>query len=259
MNFTKKITRHLYGTGLICLFTLSLILSASSLFAKDNCVECHKDVKFRIQNKKLFDYYSYWQDSTHDVGGVKCTECHGGDPAKSDKDAAHKKNFLAFKVGEKESFKKIPLICGRCHKEVLKHFLSSKHYKALREKGTGPHCVTCHGSMNVGIYKASVIGETCVVCHNEEVKNTPEVAKIAEEILHNINISRAYRNWVTLYFSEKRPEQVKEINTQYDDIVISWHTFNFERINEKSQKLLGDLKAIVKKEVAEKKRRMKNK
>jgi pterin-4a-carbinolamine dehydratase len=138
-----------------------------------------------------------------------------------------------------------------------KTFWPSKSGKKNLSKKS--HCVTCHGSMNVGIYKASVIGETCVVCHNEEVKNTPEVAKIAEEILHNINISRAYRNWVTLYFSEKRPEQVKEINTQYDDIVISWHTFNFERINEKSQKLLGDLKAIVKKEVAEKKRRMKNK
>jgi hypothetical protein len=256
MHIIRNFIQYIHGAKFIFFIVAGICLAASPLFAHDSCVECHKDVKFRILNKKLFDYYNYWKESTHDIGGVKCTDCHGGSPKKDDKDAAHKKNFLAFRVGENESFKKIPIICGRCHKEELKHFLTSKHYKALREKGAGPHCVTCHGSMNVGIYKASVIGETCSVCHNKEAKNLPEVGITAEKILHNINISRAYRNWVTLYFSEKQPETVKEINTLYDDIIVSWHTFNFEQIDKKSQKLLIDLKALVKKEIAEKKKRL---
>jgi hypothetical protein len=206
-----------------------------------------------VQSKKLFDYYQTWKNSPHDIAGVKCTDCHGGDPKKDDKDAAHKKKFISFRIGEKETFKYVPQICGRCHKEVLKHFLSSKHYEALRGKGTGPNCITCHGSMNVGIYKASEIGDACKVCHNEETNISPETGKVAEGVLHNINILRVYNEWLsnhTIFNEEKREKLV----ALYRDIVLSWHTFDFTQIEERIQKPLQKARRFTRDELADTKK-----
>jgi hypothetical protein len=230
----------------IFLLIIILGIAPTHVSAKDKCVECHKDTKFLIQNKKLYDYYKNWEDSTHDNADVKCIDCHGGNPKAIDKDAAHKKNFSAFRTGEKKSFKKISLVCGRCHKEVLKHFMWSKHYKALQKKGTGPNCVTCHGSMNVGIYKVSEISKACNECHNDETKDNPEIGKVAEKVLHNINILRVYKKWLSshnIFIGEKRKEKIIAL---YQDIVLSWHTFNFEEIEARVQKPLEESRYFIK-------------
>jgi hypothetical protein len=240
----------------VFLFALVFLLGTSSpgISAEDTCLDCHKDIKFLVQNKKLYDYYKLWEDSTHDLSDVTCTDCHGGSSDKMDKDAAHKGKFLTFKNGDKTAFKQIPLVCGRCHKDVLKNFISSKHYKELRGKGTGPNCVTCHGSMNTGVYEAHNIAKGCEACHNEESKNSPEVGAQAKTILKHINFTRSYKKFVTIYYSEKEPELIKKINSQYTDIVYSWHTFDFKMIDEKSMELLNVLKAKVNKKLAERKK-----
>ena len=226
-------------------------------YAADTCVDCHKDVKFRVLNKKLFDYYNNWNDSVHDLADVKCINCHGGNPTVADKDASHKDHFSSFKADGKDSYKVVPDKCGKCHKEVLKNFIESKHYKALIEKKTGPNCVTCHGSMSTEIYNISNIAKGCALCHNEETKNIPEAGSKAENFLQSINISRAYKKWATIYYSGSQPKLVEDINAQYKDIVFSWHSFNFERIDEKSMKLLNELKALVNKKLAEKRKQKK--
>jgi formate-dependent nitrite reductase cytochrome c552 subunit len=106
-------------------------LFAPNIYAKNTCLDCHKNEKFRIQNKKLFDYYNMWRNSVHEIAGIKCIDCHGGDPTKTDKDDSHKKAFTSLKPTIKINYKKIPTRCGRCHKEVLKNFMGSKHYKSV--------------------------------------------------------------------------------------------------------------------------------
>lgn len=251
MSLIKK---NSYSIVLTFLFVFFLGFPIPSVYAKDTCIDCHKDEKFRVQNKKLFDYYSNWKNSSHDLAGVTCTDCHGGNPTKTDKDAAHKDGFSSPRVSEEVFYKEIPRICGssKCHEAVLKNFTESKHFKALVEEGKGPHCATCHGSANAEIYYTSIIAKTCVACHNEETKNLPEVVEGAEKILHRINVSRAYRNWTLIYYSDKEPEKVKEINTLYKDIVDSWHKFDFAQLDEKSQELLNKLKSMVRRGLAEK-------
>jgi hypothetical protein len=254
VNFMRRNLRNIWF--IFFLFIL-LGLAPVSVYAEDTCVECHKDDKYLVQNKKLYDYYKNWKDSTHDIAGVKCVDCHGGDPKKADKDASHKKSFLTFRTDEKESTKKIPLICGRCHKEVLKHFMTSKHYKAIREKETGPNCVTCHGAMNVGIYQVSEISKACGECHNEETKSLPEIGKVAEDVLHNINILRVYREWLashSIFDGEKR----KKLVALYQDIVFSWHTYNFEQIEARVEKPLNKSRYFIKEILADS-RKKKNK
>lgn len=96
------------------------------------------------------------------------------------------------------------------------------------------------------------MAKACEVCHNVETKNTPEIGKKAEDILTRINFIHAYRKWILLYYSEKKPKIVNEINTLYKDIVYSWHKFNFDKIDEKTKEILLKLKAIYHKELAEK-------
>jgi len=240
--FIKKYTVIM---RLIFLIVFFIGLSVSYIDAKDKCVECHKDIKFQIQNPGLFKYYVNWKNSIHEIEGVKCMDCHGGDPTKSDKESAHKDNFSSLTATDRFFFKKIPERCGKCHEAVLKNFTGSKHYKALLEKGTGPHCSTCHGSMNVDVYFTSVISRSCKNCHNEYTKNHPEVVGEADKILHRINVAHVYKRWVLIEFHFKEPAKVDEILALYNNVAESWHKFDFKELDQKSKDLLKKIQSLV--------------
>ena len=232
-----------------------ILFSLSNSSAADTCIECHKSDKFRIQNKALFDYYNNWKDSIHDIAGVVCKDCHGGDPAKHDKKEAHKNNYTSLTSIDKSSFRQIPARCGECHESVLNYYKKSKHYKALVENETGPLCSTCHGSMNVEVYYTSIVTWTCKECHNEYTGNRPEIVGEADKILHRLNVSRAFKNWVSIYYADSKPEKVSEMNQLYQDVADSWHKFDFAQLDEKSQQLLTSLKSLVNRGLAEKKKK----
>lgn len=247
--FNKK---NVYPIALIFLAVFFVMSAVPYTYAENTCVDCHKDEKFRVENRSLFEYYRDWKDSVHDLAGVQCTDCHGGNPNERDKKAAHKDHFSSLTATEGASFKLIPPRCGKCHEDVLRNFAESKHYKVLLEKGTGPHCATCHGSMNALVYYTSLVTWTCKECHNEYTKNRPEVAGEADKILHRINVANAFRKWISAYYSDKEPETVKEINAQYKDLANSWHTFNFARLDKNSNALLHRLKSLVNRRLSEK-------
>ncbi|MEN8264126.1 MAG: cytochrome c3 family protein [Nitrospirota bacterium] len=242
MKFIREIS---YKVMLLFLTVFFMGISVSYADAKDTCVECHKDVKFKTQNRVLFDYYSNWINSTHEIEKVKCIDCHGGDPAKSDKESAHKDDFSSLTAADRFSFKKIPERCGKCHEAILKNFTKSKHYKALLEKGTGPHCSTCHGSMNADVYFTSVISRSCKNCHNEYSKNLPEVVGEADKILHRINVAHVYKKWVLIEFHFTEPAKVDEVLVLYNNVAESWHKFDFKELDQKSQDLLKKIKLLV--------------
>ena len=179
------------------LLTLFLtLLTVSYAGAKDTCLECHRDRKFQTESRLLFDYYRNWRGSVHDLENVSCADCHGGDRTEKDKEKAHANDFTSLTHRDKDSYKKITDRCGRCHKDILTHFTESKHYKALLENATGPHCSTCHGSVNTNVYYSSVIWRSCKECHNEYTKNRPDVVEAAARILDRINVSYGLMRWV---------------------------------------------------------------
>jgi len=250
------IKKSLYRIKFIFLTVVFIGLATSNIYAEDACIDCHKDEKFRVQNKKLFDYYNTWKNSTHDIAGVTCVNCHGGDPAKTDKDTAHKDGFSSPVVSGEVFYKEIPQTCGssKCHEGVLKNFIESKHFKALMKEGKGPHCATCHGSANSEIYYTSIIARTCEACHNEDTEIYPEATELAEKILQRLNVSHGYKNWIRIFYSDKDPAKVKEINALYREIADSWHKFDFLQIDEKSKELLNQLKSVVSRGLIEKKK-----
>ncbi len=252
------LNKHTLIMRLIFLAVFFIGLSVSSIEAKDTCVECHKDIKFRTQNPVLFNYYANWKDSTHDIEDITCKDCHGGDPTKGKKEDAHKGNYSSLSSIDNAAFKKIPQRCGECHKEVLKNFVESKHYEALIEKGTGPHCATCHGSVNADVYYTSVISRACKDCHNEYTKNRPEIVGEADKILHRINVAQAYKKWILINYEDKEMPLVMEMLALYSNVTESWHKFNFKELDQKSQDLLSKMKSLRNLAMAEKRKKTKN-
>ncbi|MBC8413534.1 MAG: hypothetical protein ISR96_03285 [Nitrospira sp.] len=238
----------------IAVLVLFFSMAGLEVYAGDSCTECHRDGGLLQQNKVLYDYFKNWEGSLHDLSGVICSDCHGGNPESKDKDSAHANNFYTFQMDGKQSYEKVPETCGKCHEAVLNNFRRSNHYKALTEKGTGPNCVTCHGAMNVEVYYSAVITKTCVTCHNEETGNRPEIVDEAGVILQRINVSRAFKNWIEINCSDDERANIKVLNVMYSSLTESWHSFDFKQLDQMSLDLLNRAKTLVNKGLIEKRR-----
>ena len=246
MNPVGRFNRHL-ALGVLLLGSAAATAVADAP-PDDTCVECHKAPSYRVENKKLYDYYQRYQSSVHGLLGVACADCHGGDPESHDADIAH------VGVMEKVNYRNIPATCGDCHETQWQSFRESKHYELLKGKGGAPNCVTCHGSMDVDIYFASIVKNTCVACHNLETKNGPEIPAEAEHILSQINLVKGYKGFVTKYSDDA--EVMREIGESYERVTHYWHEFDLHQVGVETEHLMRVLreektKAIKKKRTRE--------
>jgi hypothetical protein len=150
---------------------LYVLLSLCALFAgassvstrhsqseRHNCVKCHaQSTGRRSEVVKLH------QASTHGKAGVACSDCHGGDPAQTDKTKAHAASFIG-----KPDRNATLTVCGNCHDPQLAQFKTGKHFP---EKQGIPRldCAECHGAHSVGNPSGSFsFGQVCVSCHGLE-------------------------------------------------------------------------------------------
>ena len=234
--------------GLSCLMTVFLLtpaLQAAETASADTCRDCHKDEKFRVQNKKIYDYWQNWNDSSHDLAGITCVDCHGGDKTKATQEGAHAGMLLQSDPKSPYNYKNIPATCGKCHEEVLSRFVKSRHYSQLESTGRGPSCITCHGSLDSKVYSSSILERACSSCHNAKSKNHPEVIAQAKEILETLNHANGYRRGLKFYYeSIKKPQATKKSDQAYDDVILFWHEFDFKRLGPRSKDLLKELKAL---------------
>ncbi|NIA30523.1 MAG: hypothetical protein GWP06_11505 [Actinobacteria bacterium] len=231
------------GLFVITFSLFFVLIINTNAFSVDTCVDCHKDKKFRVQDKKVFDYFNKWKGSVHDIAGVTCVDCHGGDPSKAKKEQAHPKNLSPADASSMVYYKNIPETCGKCHEAVYVNFVKSDHYKVLKETGRGPVCTTCHGSLVTNVYYTSIVLSTCISCHNQQNQNHPEVINTAEQILHRLNVSQGYMKWTSIHYKKKSGELIK-LNSLYQKIANSWHQFNFATTEKDSNKLLSEVKAL---------------
>lgn len=80
---------------------------------------------------------------------------------------------------------------------------------------------------------------------------------VTEQILHSINVSRAYRNWTLIFYADKESVKLKAINALYRNITDSWHRFDFKQLDEKAKELLNKLKSIVNRRLTREKKEIK--
>jgi len=220
--------------------------------SEESCRGCHKQEKFRVQNKKIFDYFKDWEGSPHDEAGLSCTACHGGQPAAESKEKAHAGILPQSDPRSPVHYKNIPATCGSCHEANLERFSRSRHYKLLETDGRGPSCINCHGSLSARVYYTTIVERACSTCHNAETGNHPEIVPKAKDILSRMNHANGYRKGLSFYYeSIKQPEKMKPVDALYGKLVNAWHTFDLAALDTGSRDLVAELKAMYKKARAE--------
>ncbi len=227
------------------------LLSASSeaqtqAEERDYCVECHSNPKFLVTNKKLYDYFQQWASSVHRQEDVSCMDCHGGDGTASDKTEAHGGAVAEAVEASGVNFKNIPDTCGGCHEGILEGFQKSAHFEhvvAKEQVAQGPTCVTCHGSINVGILNVNSVEEACARCHNQESDNHPENPAKARLILSRfLSIHRFYRYITIRIEPEEARAFFEDIDRRLQRLSVTWHTFDLPKIEEEVDEVLSVLK-----------------
>lgn len=127
----------------------TIIPHPTAIQAQNSCATCHANL-----GGKSAAVVQDWNNSIHSQRGVTCADCHGGDPASTDKESAHaaSANF----VGKPKTVD-IPALCGSCHARVdlmrqydlptdqWAKYQQSVHGKALEKGNTDvATCFTCH-------------------------------------------------------------------------------------------------------------------
>lgn len=136
------------------------------------CIKCHDDSKVGMYTKSIHGTVK---------GGAQCKDCHG----------THDVSSLAAmrttegRTNEAET-------CGKCHSDIVTHYLKSSHGNALLTGVKGaPFCTDCHGEHSIKAItnKESKVSrqheeDVCLKCHldNPDVKKlvSPSTAFIKD-------------------------------------------------------------------------------
>jgi predicted CXXCH cytochrome family protein len=184
-----RVNRRLSIAGLT-LLALAVLPpgEAAGQTAAKSCVACHATLpqaEFSTPPKALVG-------DVHDRAGITCVDCHGGDPAATDKAAAHvlSKGYRGRPVGMQ-----IIVTCARCHSDAsfmhkysprqrvdqAVEYASSIHGKRLAIGDTRvATCISCHGAHGVRLvndvrspaYRTNVAA-TCGACHSDPERMKP--------------------------------------------------------------------------------------
>lgn len=167
----------------IALFVFLMNFLATYNYAKNSdknsCVECHMNLE-----KNLSEPVRLWSQSVHKEIGVRCNDCHGGNPEIADESAMDERAGFTGKPSARD----IPALCAKCHADVklmrqfnlrtdqFAEYKTSVHGRRLFEKDDTKvaTCVSCHGSHDIkrkndpssSVYHTNV-PETCARCHSD--------------------------------------------------------------------------------------------
>lgn len=143
-------------TWLWIVLVLLLALPMTAAADQGSCVLCHAPMPGH-----LGEPVELWKNSIHQLNGISCHGCHGGDPTLMSMDAM---SLEAGFLGVPDSLA-VPGFCGRCHVGVEENYRASAHGEALGSGG--PDCVTCHGSHAVEVATLALINpQDCSRCHD---------------------------------------------------------------------------------------------
>ncbi|MBI4365492.1 MAG: hypothetical protein HY543_01595 [Deltaproteobacteria bacterium] len=191
--------------------------AATAGWAANSCVTCHASLPAAQQKIHGF---AEWSRSAHAQSNVACDACHGGNPAQSAREAAHRGLLSSGRPESPLYFTRIPATCGGCHAAELAAFKTSTHYKELQRSGRGPNCVTCHGAMATRVLTPGQMAETCSLCHTQPTA--------ADAALVTLNQAGALlRTWAA---KSGASPQLAEARRRYTEATRQWHAFNMREV-----------------------------
>jgi|GEM_PF-1663897 len=140
---------------------------------KSNCVRCHLTA-----GRELTAPVQDFARSVHDLHGMTCSDCHGGNRDKDE--SAHEEEF-GF-IGTKLSAHIAG--CAECHDEQAETVKSGPHYWDFSKQVNlkYPVCTDCHGHHDVEKPPAEFSLKTvCRECHLNFEHDMPHAAAVAIE------------------------------------------------------------------------------
>ena len=239
--------RTLFTFGFILAF-ISAIHPVSTQSAENGCVSCHQQADFYARYPKLYAYYQRYLKSPHQLAGVQCNNCHGGNASAHSAQEAH---IGVSPMNDKNStlnYLQQPETCGLCHKEKQAQFIQSKHFAALTEQRTAPTCTTCHPAMLGRPELRSIVLNACRNCHGEgNSDNLPQIADRAEDVFNKLNMSAGLLGWTKYYYesfelSSDDQEYVRGLEKSYAYILDLVHQFDMQKTDVAVIELLEKLR-----------------
>lgn len=223
--------------GFVGILALVLVATGASAEEGNQCVACHEAEILPIS---LGHSFHDWRGSAHARGGVGCEKCHGGDPAASDAEAAHRGVLPASESGSLVNPARIPATCGSCHTKELAAFDGTMHARQLKSKGKGASCSTCHGAMATSLPSPAELSARCAVCHEKPVEAQAALVVFAST---KLRMRRAYRTLEGMKTSHpewtrKALDRFHELEVTYGGVELAWHKLQTREVVKQSKDLL---------------------
>lgn len=223
--------------GIFIFFAANSATAAAAV--KNSCVACH----FKLPQGSFIGAKAHgWKGSVHEMHGVTCDKCHGGDPSASTEAEAHKGVLGSSNPESRVYYKNVPETCGQCHGAELFEFRKSLHYRNLESTGKGPECVTCHGSMIVTVLTPGDIAAVCERCHNRTglAHATPYIPQYAKAVLLSLREGMALANADEMLYRPAKDSVEASILTgariALHSAMLDWHRFDLKTITGHLQK-----------------------
>lgn len=144
-----------------------------------NCITCH----IEIEDEILTPPVANWKKSVHREAGIKCADCHGGDPFDEDMAMEPEAGYIG-----KPKPEDIPKLCAKCHSDAkmmraynqradqYQLYSGSVHGRKLLSGDTeAPTCISCHGKHKILRVKdpdsmafRRNVPEMCGGCHSRK-------------------------------------------------------------------------------------------
>ena len=201
--------------------------------ADNSCVDCHSRLP---TDTFVGSEYLDWKNSIHSENDVTCDMCHGGSPQATEKDLAHKGVYKSGNPKSTVYFQNVPATCGGCHEEVYQEFVQSNHYRTLEKTGSGPTCVTCHGSRATWIITPQNLKTICLNCHNERKGIEIEAPDEARVLLMALNQSLSIHGLLSKFGGTDRDDRTRGrldlAESKINRAKIVWHSFDLEAVSQ---------------------------
>jgi hypothetical protein len=140
---------------------------------KSNCVRCHLTA-----GRELTAPVQDFARSVHDLQGMTCSDCHGGNREKDSDAHEEVSGFIGTKLSAHMAG------CAECHSEQAEQVKSGPHFWDFSKKINlaYPVCIDCHGHHDVEKPPPEFALKTvCSECHLRFEQQMPAVASVVTE------------------------------------------------------------------------------
>ncbi|MBI2826479.1 MAG: cytochrome c3 family protein [Planctomycetia bacterium] len=137
-----------------------------------NCVACHLTA-----GRELTAAVEHFVRSVHDLNGLTCYDCHGGN--RDDDARAHEEDFDFIGTKLSAHLK----TCSECHDGEAERLAAGPHHWdfSKRINTQYPTCVDCHGNHDIGNPPAEFkLTDMCLDCHHKLDKDYPRIASVVK-------------------------------------------------------------------------------